>query len=594
MRNTTRMVRAVLLVLFCQAAVAAVPALAGDMGVPPKPARPNLIWILLDAARAENLSVCGYSRPTTPALERLAKNGVVFLKNYSQATMTHRSVGSYMSGRYIPATQLWRGAENQVSLAAPPGECFFPQIAHLNGYRTHWVVTNFGVHVRSIFDSGTYLASNKPNTGFAELDQVVDYSMSWISEHKGEPFFLYLHTIDTHFPHIPKPGFDQWLPQEVPNFDVPPIDDKKREYLRGLYDDSLLFADTQIGRLIGLLSDQGLMDSTMIVVSSDHGELLGEDGKRVGHFMDSPDELVHVPLIMAGPGLPKNVRVDSFTENVDIVPTLVELLGLDPGGAVFDGKSLMPLLRPGQPGPAKETVFSVLYDASGGVTFLARNADYLYECNPKTGKRALYSTPNAAANRVDVLSGFPDAAAALDARVTEVLAPCWRQYVDLPPGIPAPFLVFFSNDGCMMPKQNFVSEGEKRDGDNRWLVAHGGIEAQAREMPRPLECTTTVPAGRYRVLAIMPKSAVLGIRVQDEPDVRYIETKPGNEDAPVELGVYRLSAGAFELHLEKRDKEHPAGLLGLQFIPVGADDQTKYGPGEEKALTEQLKALGYL
>jgi arylsulfatase len=139
----------------------------------------------------------------------------------------------------------------------------------------------------------------------------------WLEAHGREPFFLYMHALDTHFPHYFIPPFDQWfdpnyrrdqlveldLGQSFARRDGQPLTQDDQAYIRAAYDGGILDADTQIGKLLQKLDELGLRSNTVIVISSDHGQALGEDGHTTEHE-GSSDQVLHAVFILSGPGLP--------------------------------------------------------------------------------------------------------------------------------------------------------------------------------------------------------------------------------------------------------------------------------------------------
>ena len=162
------------------------------------------------------------------------------------------------------------------------------------------------------------------------------------------------------------------------------LDDQ--DYMRGLYDGGMLYTDRCLSLLFGELKERGVFDNSIIVISSDHGELLGEDGQHWGHISISSDYLTHTPLIIRGPGVPKGLRIAELTENVDIMPTLLDLAGIETE-AEMDGVSLCPLMRGDAPQRPRPYVFSKYNGELPGTTatFVLRDGKYKLEF-PVTGE----------------------------------------------------------------------------------------------------------------------------------------------------------------------------------------------------------------
>ncbi|HPU98645.1 MAG TPA: sulfatase, partial [Candidatus Hydrogenedentes bacterium] len=321
--------------------------------------RPNVLWIVLDACRAKQLSCYGYERPTTPIIDEIARQGTRFARHYAQSYCTYYSVPSYLTGRYFVAPCLEEGDVNYPPAQLMPEDRLLPERFRENGYFT-WCVTGHPLFSRrariaKAFEKFDVLTPARPHVNKVTFEQLNEH----IRETSGplrEPYFLYVHAMDTHFPHVVLPPFDRWVPrnkaetvvtgkgEEAARFFDRPLTSNEYQTLLGVYDGDLAYADYQIGILLKTLHDSKALDNTIIIISSDHGELLGE-GKMIGHPSQPPDELLHVPCVMAGPGLNRGAVITSLTENTDLAPTLAALCRLNENHADFEGFSLTGLLR---------------------------------------------------------------------------------------------------------------------------------------------------------------------------------------------------------------------------------------------------------
>lgn len=346
--------------------------------------RPNVIWIILDAARAANFQPYGYARKTCPAITGLAGQGVLFEKAFTQAFWTSPSVSSYMTGKYFPQwiTPCLDTADSFLLEAsgAPP---IAPALFAAQGYATVMLSSNRAyVLPESRLGRHFEVAQFTPMADWPLLRgqgsirkdtfrEVAATFIPWLRGRKKDkrPFFAYLHAMDTHAPFVipNEPPYNTWL---VDDYDgkwirrfQPRLDPRgnqtarpeDRQQLLGLYDGAIRHSDHYISHVLEELEALGLADSTFVVVTSDHGEALLEDGRNWGHSgtlgRAGPDETYHVPLLMRGPGLPKGRRVGTLVESVDILPTLLELCGVPPHPDI-DGKSLRRVIdEPDAAGP---------------------------------------------------------------------------------------------------------------------------------------------------------------------------------------------------------------------------------------------------
>lgn len=328
------------------------------------PASPrwNIVWVVLDAAGAGSVGLYGYERDTTPHIDALAREAVVFDRAYAQAPHTLPSAASYLTTRY-PAAAVRDG-----KVAAPSAVTALKA----NGYRTlalsenPWVTPQFGF--REGFDTFQIeLDDEGGEHGRRDTGGTVDRALDWIRARR-EPFFVYAHLLPPHYPWDPGPPFaGRFAPPEgaIPGAPAGPPSAEDLKLLRALmdgtvpgtraspevlrilharYDENLAFADHQVGRLVAGLRELGLLDSTILVVSADHGEAFGDHDELL-HGTSLYDDQIHVPLVVRFPpemGLAPDRR-DEPVELLDVLPTLLEAVGVP--RSPLDGESLMGLLH---------------------------------------------------------------------------------------------------------------------------------------------------------------------------------------------------------------------------------------------------------
>jgi len=334
----------------------------------PSPPRPqHVLLLVIDTLRADHLSAWGYERPTSPNIDALARRGVRFSRAVSQCSWTSPSMVSLMTGRYLAGPRL-----------DIPGDV--PSLAELfqaAGYATAGFISNPLLDEKAGF-----------HRGFDRVQHIPPYQpdapiVEWIEGQAGVPTFTYVHLNEAHDPYQPPEGTHRWLldPPPIPaerlahyREAVPDLVDDAglKEIRRSLagYDDDILYTDQRIGALVGALEGTSQFESSLIVVTADHGEGLwtrmdyfnGPRGQRqrdgeppsittsykMTHGNQVSPELVHIPLILVAPSLmqpPAAGRtVSAWVENVDVGPTLLELCDLaDPGG--MQGESLMRALE---------------------------------------------------------------------------------------------------------------------------------------------------------------------------------------------------------------------------------------------------------
>lgn len=371
----------------CLSALGLLVTACGGPPDPPPPTSPlrNVIVLLPDTLRADHLGTYGYERDTSPNLDALARRGVVFERAVSQASCTFPSVNSLLTSRYP-----------QVFLGRPAGEMSIPdgipglaEILDARGYDT--VAVSASPIVRK--SPGVH----NPNGGFGRGFDVFDESCEWgpsacvharaleVLDELGHrrrgpagdaepeartgdrPFFLYLHYMDPHDPYWRPPelrgrfagpyrGEHGFIPEGDPNpigemlyDDGPQLDltDDDLRHLVAAYDEAIAYFDGQLALLLGELEARGLLADTLLALVSDHGEEFLEHG-HIKHCRTVYDTEIKTPMIFAGPDVGSG-RVSRVVENLDLVPTVLDYLGLEPEPGTPEtemaGASLWPLLR---------------------------------------------------------------------------------------------------------------------------------------------------------------------------------------------------------------------------------------------------------
>lgn len=347
---------------------------------------PNVLLIVVDTLRADHLGCYGYGRPTSPTLDRLAGEGVRFEHAVAMSSWTKPSTASLLTGR--PPTSHQTLSE-QAKL--PEAEITLAERLHALGLRTAllsanpWVTPEYGFDqgmddVFTVYDERfvrvtlfmqlvkrislvadprmrlynriKYLVLGELSTT-ARDTMLVDEALRWLAAHGREPFFLYLHMMSPHHPYDPPPPFDRFVPSRAhaPVKNYPrksyrffehgdPLAPDALADLTARYDGDVLYADTEIARLLAGLEQAGLATSTAVVVTADHGEEFF-DHRNWGHGQSVYDELVHVPLIVRLPdGARAGERVATPVSHADVVPTLLELVGARADESL-EGRSLV-------------------------------------------------------------------------------------------------------------------------------------------------------------------------------------------------------------------------------------------------------------
>jgi len=289
----------------------------------------NLLFVLIDTLRSDRLSGYGYERATSPTIDALAATGIRFAQQMSQSSWTKCSMASLWTGLYPVRTGVTRAPQALPADARMPAEILGEAGFRTFGiWRNAWIGPAFGFaqgfevyHSPAASPPPATVRREKPTLGVAGTDQdVVRSAIELLRTHGRERWFLYLHLMDVH----------QYVYDEESAIFGTSYSD--------IYDNSIRWVDGVLARLIGELDRRGLRERTVIVVAADHGEAFGEHG-REGHARDVYGEVVTTPFVLSLPfALEPGVVVETPTENVDVWPTLLDLLGLPPlAGA--DGRS---------------------------------------------------------------------------------------------------------------------------------------------------------------------------------------------------------------------------------------------------------------
>ncbi len=322
--------------------------------VAPREAPLNVIIVLEDALRADHLSCYGYTRPTTPVKDAFAVGGVRFANCYAQATKTRFSCPSFMTSLYPTATGVEGIWHPHPSLH--PRYVTLAEVLRRRGFETASIHQNANAGSPAGLDQGfSYLFENVP--GRAE-EIYTGLPLRWIERHRDRNFMLYLHLADPHEPYHPPDGFKTWFEDlETGRHEGggPKLDRRDPRWMqearRALYDGEIAANDHWFAAFLGRLQELGLADDTLLIFMSDHGEHLGEHGLW-SHNPPSHRQVLHTPLIMSFPGrLPEGLVVDEIVQNLDIMPTVLELAGIDAGGLLLQGSSLVPLIDSAEGGP---------------------------------------------------------------------------------------------------------------------------------------------------------------------------------------------------------------------------------------------------
>lgn len=324
----------------------------------------NIVMFAVDSLWADHMSCYGYHRLTTPHIDKFAKSGVLFENFFSPHIPTTPGYASMLTGMDCFSTQVVAlrhkgGLPDQVAT--------LPEILREAGYESTCI--GFGGNPSSRgFDNYLHYDGWMPDeTGKApkaeNLNEVAIPELERLAK-SGEPFFLFMRHMDPHSPYLPPPPFDQMFysgdPCDPSKDSIRPVLEFKpfaeyfkswmpegitdADYVIAQYDGAIAYMDACIQRILTRIDELGLAENTLVIINSDHGETLMDHECYFDHH-GLYECTLHVPLIMRLPGvLPEGVRIPGISLQQDLVPTILELVGVDAGRS-FDGKSLLPLIR---------------------------------------------------------------------------------------------------------------------------------------------------------------------------------------------------------------------------------------------------------
>jgi arylsulfatase A-like enzyme len=311
--------------------------------------RPSILLVSLDTLRAKSLSVYGYERRTSPQMERLfGQEGMVVERVYAPFAATFGAHVGMLFG-VSPSAVTESRAGRALVLPVTPS---LAEVLSARGYRTAAFTEDAVLDGPAGFMRGfeVYVEEKRFHGPWREADpseqavpgyiaQVFDAGLAWLLRHRGEPTFLFLHTYQVHSPYDPPEAYRELFPSQAAGPAARDRDD---------YDREIAYTDAQIGRLMARLEEAGLAASTIVVVTGDHGEEFGEHG-RAQHGTQLYDETIRVPLLLRAPGLlPAGTRCQGPAALIDLMPTLLELVGVE-APATVQGRSIARHLTTGTP-----------------------------------------------------------------------------------------------------------------------------------------------------------------------------------------------------------------------------------------------------
>jgi len=331
-----------------------------------------MILIVSDTLRADQLGCYGSLSCISPQVDCLARRGMLLEHVLSAAPLTASSHATIMTGTYPTRHGIFGNAggipDDLVTLAEAYRKADYQTAAFVSSWVLkpdvlHGIMRGFCYYDVSLPD-----ALHKGDAWYRDAAFTTDAALRWLRRRATEPFCLWLHYFEPHGPYtVPDPGLLKRVgelprlpgePKALPVMSkpigkggIPPKQALGRErdpvYYREHYAARYGHADEQVGRVVNEVRKLGMEADTVIAFTSDHGELLGEHGYYFQHGVTLLNAVIHVPLVVVGPGIEAGRRVSALAGNTDIMPTLLALSGVDSGwfGSQLQGESLAPVMQ---------------------------------------------------------------------------------------------------------------------------------------------------------------------------------------------------------------------------------------------------------
>jgi arylsulfatase A-like enzyme/Flp pilus assembly protein TadD len=384
-------------------ALAAALVLSG-CGGGPGAGRPSLLLVTIDTLRADRVGCYGALDAGTATLDALAARGTRFATAIASTPMTLPSHATLLTGLQPPR----HGVRYNAGFALGEGTRTLAEHLEGAGYATGAVIGSFVLARRFGLAQGFHHYDDRVSPrravfgGFLERDAraVTDAALAWLGRAR-EPFFLWVHYYDPHAEYKPPEPF-------------------AGRYAGRPYQGEIAYVDAELGRLLAALRADGRLESTLVAATADHGESLGEHGERT-HSYTLYDATLAVPLLLAGPGVPRGRVVPDVVGHTDLAPTLVRLLGLPelPG---VDGRDLSAAWQGGLPArPAYAETLATRFNHGWSALHAARSASHHYVRAPRPELYDLAADPGQLHDLLGPGRADPALVAALDAELARVL-----------------------------------------------------------------------------------------------------------------------------------------------------------------------------
>ena len=523
--------------------------------------RPNVILITVDTLRADRLGCYGSTSVETPAMDAVARDGVLFRRAIAQVPLTAPSHAAILTGTY-PA---WNGMRDWTDAGMRADVPTLAEIFKRQGYATAAFVSAFVLdsmwglnrgfdHYDDWFDPRDYRQIKRQSLE-RPAEKTVDRGIAWLQTRGTGPFFLWLHLYDPHAPYQPPEPF-------------------KSRYKDRLYDGEVAYTDQQLGRFIQFLKDHDLYSSSLVVLTSDHGEALGEHSEQEhGYFIYSSS--IHVPLVVKFPsGFEAPQRsIQQVVNTIDVAPTVAQFCALPSSEmGTFQGYSLLSLVTKG-PGTARYGYSESLYPRSlvgASGLFGIRTERYQYIRAPR---EELYDLDQDPMEKINILREKPAVAQELRqalqatlSRHTRAAAAQGAGQIDPETAEKLRSLGYVSLAAAKRPAEDDRNAPDPKDLIGTYHQITRAIELgdrNARGAANAILAALSVQHPRLSLLPFLMGENLRSLGDNRKAIVQYrraLELNPASDQAAVGLGNAAYAA-------EENDQASKAFELALQLNP---------------------------
>lgn len=405
------------------AALSVIAAIAGCRGAARPAPPPRVVLVSVDTLRADHLGGYGYGRPTSPGIDGLAREGILFEDVSAPSPWTLPSHASLLTGLY-PSRHGLKAHDRYLPATVPTLAALLGRA----GFVTAAVVNSYNLGPRFGLDRGfqEFLYVEERADQVEPSTRITDQAIAWLRQHRDRRLFLFVHYYDVHSDYRSRPRYEE---QFVSPYRGPAdgttaqlmacregrvrLENRDAAHLIDLYDAGIRQMDDELQRLVSFLREEKLLDGTLFVLTSDHGEEFLERG-GVLHGRTQFQEVMRVPLLMRGPGLGAGRRDAAPASLLDVMPTVLTLLQVD-APASLDGENL---LRAGAEREGRYLFGEADHNnAEPDITRAVRHRSYKLHFDRLTGRRALFDLVRDPLERVDRAASEPAVTADLEARL---------------------------------------------------------------------------------------------------------------------------------------------------------------------------------